>query len=362
MDVQTSKWKVVFGIVLAAPFLLAMECGTGNGPPPLEIDETVITPSWPAPENGVYTRGAGVKLNLAIDKAVTGGAPDFSEFCFHNEDVLNNPICFVLDYSNGNTQMLTGNGVVAAVAPFGKHLLSVVKNTSEGTVEKNLDGIEITITDTAPPSTKKISAAPGLWSQTGPITVTLDTGEVKTVPRTYVVESQGMNVPTSIVVDPDTSSVYFVVTPKSDPMSNVGFGFVFVRVVGDGQTFVLEDMRIPQKPDPTRGLHVGTSTSFTKGLGLRAELTYQVQDEVSLFDASTRVRVTGFFNYGGTNYNLNEFIGTNGEDTIVIETGTEKLLLTHAFGEAGKVTLSFNAVDSNNVNIDAGSFEIIDLD
>lgn len=352
------QWLASLLILAALPAVFAAECGDST--PPLSIIYPVVTPSWPDPEKGVYTRGASVRLNLNVTNV--GPIVDFSEICFNNDDVLNNPICFTIEVSKGETQNLIGNGVVAASAPFGKHLLTVSKNTSDGVIEKNLEGIEITIVETPPPSTKKISAAPGLWSQTGPINMTLETGEVKTVPRTYVVESQGMNAPTSIVVDPGTSSVSFVVTPKSDPMSNVGFGFVFVRVVGDGQTFVLEDMRIPQKPDPTRGLHVGTSTSFTKGRALRAELTYQVQEETSLFDSSTRVRVTGFFNYGGTNYSINEFIGTNNEDTIVIDTGTERLLLTHSFGEAGKVTLSFSAVNSMNINVDAGSFEIIDQD
>lgn len=42
----------------------------------------------------------------------------------------------------------------------------------------------------------------------------------------------------------------------------------------------------------------------------------------------------------------------------MIPYGADRLLLTHAFGGPGTITLSFNRVDSSAVNTDAGSFEI----
>ncbi len=266
----------------------------------------------------------------------------------------------------GTFQTLTSVGRVAAASPLGVHRLSLVTNTSDGAVTQNVDGIDITIIDTPPAPPRKLSADPGLWSQTGPITVTLDTGEVKSTARTFAVDSQGMNVPSTIVIDPDTSTVTFVVTPKEDPMSNVGFGFVFVRVIGDGHKYVLEDMRVFQKPDPTRGRHTGSSTSFTLGRIIAADFAYTVEEisgtDDELFLTRTAIRVKGTFNYGGTIINIDQLIGENGEDTIIIPFGSDRLGLTHGFGERGKVTLSFGRFTPENLYTDSGSLEIIDLD
>lgn len=269
--------------------------------------------------------------------------------------VLVEPVCFSLPYAvKHEPVVVTSTAKVLGGAPLGTHDLKVVRPLRFDAGTARLKIVDTLPTGTTPPPggpPPSISCDPGLWT-TGTATVHFETGSVLAQAVDFDITTGGVNAPASVTVPEGASGADFSVTPQ-------GEGFLFVQLVGGEQTFLLEDMRLYGKSEPTLGHHVGSSVSFSRFVPIVADLTYSREETSGLFGATNQLLVQGTFTYDGQAFTLDEYIGSDGEDTLVIPFGTDKLLLTHAFGGPGSVTLSFNRVDQTYINTDSGSFEIL---
>ncbi|MCB9689169.1 MAG: hypothetical protein H6738_03260 [Alphaproteobacteria bacterium] len=320
---------------------------------PVTEDEVRWELVWPSGDDPqLFTRGATHPLELR-----TQPYPDLEgpRFCYAAAGVVDE-VCFDLPESvRHEPTVVTADVQVRGDAPLGTFELVAVTDLAgvdEGSIKGRVvdDGTPTGgTTPTAPPAS--IACTPGLWT-TGTATVHFETGSVLGQAVTFDLTTGGVNGPPSVTVPAGDTGADISVTPN-------GEGFVWVQLIGGEQTFLLEDMRLYGKSEPTLGHHTGSSFSFTRFLPIAADLTYSREETSGLFGATNQLLVQGTFTYDGQAFTLDEYIGSDGEDTLVIPFGTDRLLLTHVFGGPGSVTLSFNRVDQSYVNTDSGSFEIL---
>ncbi len=350
---MTSWWKKTVGLAFAlvlVPILMGVECAENSDTPPLILQWGL---SWEsgADRQAIARTGSAV-LNLnALNSTPT--TPEPHSVCYHKEGVTVEPACFfpttdTAGEFSSSTPTLTTSVRVRADAPLGDHDLS-----RQGSLE--IQGASLPETaritvSSAPATTASISSFPGLHVLTGNSQVIIETAEIRAVARNYVIRGKGVDAPTSGVIPAGQTRLVFDATPT-------GEGHVSIEVEGDGKVYKLDDLRLAGKPEAVRGLHEGNGRTFVKGIGIRSDLTYTHEETSGLFGASTLMRVKGTFSYGGSIFNVDVFMDTAKEDTIVIPNGAEKFLLTHAFGAPGEITMSFNHLDASNINIDSLSYE-----
>ncbi|MCB9672534.1 MAG: hypothetical protein H6734_23865 [Alphaproteobacteria bacterium] len=334
-------------LITLVPALAGIDCDGNPDPPGRRTPANVWEVAFVDTE-GVQRLPPGGSHDL---RAVPmGDAPETYRFCYDTPNVLLAPACFDTD---GLGDPLTATVVLVDDAPVGQHQLRLTESDLPGDILVP-ESIQFEVVAPDPPPTVVpvgIEATPGLYAS-GNVFVVVGLGDPLDAPVVFDVTGIGVTVPATVEAPEGATSLELDVQP-------FGEGYVSVQISGDQRTFVLDDLRLNGRNEPVLGEYFGTGTAFNTFVPLAADLTYTREETSGLYGASSQLRVQGTFHYGDPILDIDAYIGEQGEDTIVIPYGTDRLLLTHAYGAPGSITFSFNRVDADNLNVDASSFEIV---
>ncbi|MCB9692465.1 MAG: hypothetical protein H6736_11690 [Alphaproteobacteria bacterium] len=329
-------------LITLVPALAGIDCD-GNPDPPGRSAWTVAL----ADGSALWQFAPGQSRDVRTTP--TGDVPASFRYCYDAEGIVVSPFCF--DATQPDPFLATM--VVREGAPRGFHELTLSTSDlpSTITVPDVIEFFVVTPDPPPPPAPLGIIANPGLYAS-GNVHVVVGLGEPLDVPVVFDVTSIGLTAPPTVEAPQGATTVELDVQP-------VGEGYVSLQVSGGQLTFILDDLRLNGRSEPVLGEYFGTGTAFNTFVPLAADLTYTREETSGLFGASSQLRVQGTFQYGDPILDIDAYIGEQGEDTIEIPYGSDRLLLTHAYGAPGSITFSFNRVDADNLNVDASSFEIV---